>query len=258
MHLSRRRFGICAICGIASGFRASSAEAATKAPLKQMPVEIKVSLRTDSNVRPPIVSRSDWGAKDPSFDYDERKINKMKREYPLVPVERKVVLRAADEYLTIHYTAVSEKYETINDQMKFLRRLGHNGYSPNPKTFAFMAEIPYHYYISRSGVIAEARDRRLVARTNTPASQYGREISKHTTIVLQDTQGSKLPEPQEKSLKDLAEYLLRNPLFHNEGQATKIIKLGYHSMYASSSCPGPRIKKAFPNLATELKHKLEV
>src|SRR4051812_4549061 len=54
----------------------------------------------------------------------------------------------------------------------------------------------------------------LVARTNTPASQYGREISKHTTIVLQDTQGSKLPEPQEKSLKDLAEYLLRNALFH--------------------------------------------
>ena len=120
-----------------------------------------------------------------------------------------------------------------------------------------MAEIPYHYVILRDGQVdgkvAEGRELRYPAATNTRDSEYGRTIAKHLTVVVElqytrvnDTLVTLPPTAEQlKSLENLLEHLATK----HKISATKI---GYHQQYAQTLCPGPALISETKRIRAEL------
>lgn len=182
-------------------------------------------------------------------------------EGALTPLDRNG--KDAFEYLTVHATTVPKSPAKIEDATKELQLMVQRGYQPNPTTYSYMADVPYHYFISRDGKVAEGRQLIYPARTNTPNSDYGRNIKKHLTVVIQDAfvlgpDGKPLKtfetlpptEQQFSALIELLDMLARK-------HKIKIDKVGYHKQHApkASGCPGPYVIKRFPKIVAELKNR---
>ena len=162
-------------------------------------------------VRPKILSRQDWGAKEP--------VGKMQLNSP--------------RHITVHHTASPQKESvTIEKKMRNLQifsqsenRLDSGEVKPS------WADVPYHYYIAFDGQIAEGRDVKYVGDTNTDYDPSG-----HILIVLEGNFETEQPSArQTDSLVALAAWLSKK-------FDISTLEIKGHNDYASTACPGINLK----------------
>lgn len=128
----------------------------------------------------PYLTRAEWGARPPAFDM-----------IPQTPTR-----------LTIHHTATHQKPDadpaaTLRGLQSFSQREDTLG---NGKPKVAWADIPYHYYITPNGTVAEARDPEFEGDSNT---SY--DLSGHVQVVLEGNFMEESPTPaQMRSLLALA------------------------------------------------------
>jgi hypothetical protein len=197
---------------------------------------------------PPIVLRTAWKAPDPVLKRDPP-VKEVTQGPKRILSENELKPRDIGqlELLTVHSSGIpSSPAGDVSGKMKSLQTMVQKGYQVTPGVFSYMAEIPYHYVILRDGQvdgkIAEGRELKYPAATNTRDSEYGRTIARHLTVVVElkytKANGNLVALPpsaaQLKSLEDLLEHLATK----HKISATKI---GYHQQYAQTACPGPAL-----------------
>ena len=169
--------------------------------------------------RPQIISREDWGAKPPVI-----------AQVPHHP-----------KFITIHHTGVKR-----DESRPFFDKLrGLQAWSQRDDKLAggrekpMWADIPYHYYISWQGDIAECRQWMYPGDTNTSYDTWG-----HLLVVVEGN----FPEDQfnasqKKALVQLVDHLSRK---HRIG----VEKIKSHRDYApdETTCPGQSVYDFMPSL----------
>lgn len=164
---------------------------------------------------PPILSRSDWGAKPAVAPWKEHKPSRITVHHAGVPTDGS---RTFPEKLRA-LQAFSQRQDKL---------AGGKEKPPWP-------DIPYHWYISREGTIAECRDPRLAGDTNTEYDPAG-----HLLICLEGNLDEEEPSgPQIRALDAMVAYLAAKYNVWPE-------KIGAHKDFASTSCPG---KNLYPEIA---------
>lgn len=165
----------------------------------------------------PIVTRAEWGARDPVLPMREHRI----------------------ERITIHHTAT--RHDTTRSLAAKLRGL--QAFSQRDDSLGdgrkkpAWADVPYHYYIAVDGSVGEARSWRYVGDSNTPYDPTG-----HLLIVVEGNfEDEQLTEPQRRSLESLVLTFARR--FGVPGA-----RLGAHKDYASTRCPGRNLYAELPRL----------
>lgn len=166
---------------------------------------------------PTILSRKDWGAKNPVGEAKTHKI----------------------EFITIHHTATPQKPETlIGTKMRNLQAFSQREEKlASGKLKPVWFDIPYHYYLAVDGQIAEGRELKYVGDTNTEYDPTG-----HALIVLEGSFSTEQPSAgQIDSLKKMVAWLSRK-------YKVPPAKIKGHSDYATTACPGENLKKLLPEL----------
>ena len=182
-----------------------------------------------SSLRPKILSRQEWKAKDA--------IGEMKQH--------------TLQHITIHHTASPQKVEiTIEKKMQNLQNFS-QGESrlASGKIKPPWADVPYHYYIAVDGQIAEGRDVRYAGDTNTDYNPSG-----HALIVLEGNFEKEQPSHKQlESLRELVAWLSVN-------YKIPVAEIKAHNDYASTACPGMNLKKMLPTLkqkVAEIRHTVD-
>ena len=168
-------------------------------------------------IKPNIVSRQAWGAKDP--------VGEMKQHAP--------------SHLTVHHTASLQKRKaSLEDKMRSLQ-----AFSQSTSTLAggrrkpAWADVPYHFYISVDGRIAEARDINFVGDTNTDYDPTG-----HVLVVLEGNFEKEQPSTQQiRALNELSLWLAVTWKIPGS-------KIKGHKDYAATACPGKNLESKLPGL----------
>lgn len=168
-----------------------------------------------------ILSRAEWGAREPAFA--------MKKQNP--------------DRITIHHTAVPSK--TGLSIVKKLRNL--QSFSQSDAKLAdgrrkkAWADVPYHFYISVDGKIAEGRPVGFVGDTNTSYDPSG-----HVSIVVEGN--FEKEEPTMAELEALTALTAELAERYSIGRD----RIGVHRDFASTACPGrnlePHIRKIVASL----------
>lgn len=169
------------------------------------------------SVRPKIVSRQNWGAKNPT--------GFMKKHEPL--------------YITIHHTDVEQQKNVPIDQkmlklQEFSQRIGRyatGGIKPA------WPDVSYHFYIDPHGQIAEGRNMEYSGDTGTNYDPNG-----HILIALEGNFEKEQPSPNQlQSLENLTCWLtyIWNITPSN---------IKGHKDYANTSCPGENLEDKIPEL----------
>jgi hypothetical protein len=162
--------------------------------------------------------------------------------------ENELIPRQKAEYLTVHHTAVPAKpgVETAVKLRAFQQQM-QSGYwvdMPSLRKHIFLGDIPYHYYISVQGDVAEGRELEFAAYSNT---QYRTPIVNHVTVTLEgDFQTQKPSAEQISSLIELLTSLAKEysvPLNH----------ISYHAAVAETDCPGRYLIQKWPDIVEALK-----
>jgi hypothetical protein len=162
--------------------------------------------------------------------------------------ENELIPRQKAEYLTVHHTAVPAEpgVETAAKLRAFQQQM-QNGYwiaTPSFRKHVFLGDVPYHYYISVQGDVAEGRELKFAAYSNT---QYRTPIVNHITVTLEgDFQTEKPSTEQISSLIELLTTLAKEhsvPLNH----------ISYHAAVAQTDCPGRNLIQKWPDIVEALK-----
>ena len=165
----------------------------------------------------PIVSRSEWGARDPVLPMRAHRI----------------------ERITIHHTATrQDRARSLAEKLRGLQAFSQRDDSlGDGRKKPAWADVPYHYYIGVDGSVGEARSWRYVGDTNTPYDPTG-----HLLIVVEGNfEDEQLTEPQMRALESLVTSFARR--FRVPGE-----RLGAHKDYASTRCPGKNLYAELPRL----------
>jgi hypothetical protein len=165
----------------------------------------------------PIVSRAEWGARDPVLPMREHRI----------------------ERITIHHTATrQDRARSLTDKLRGLQAFSQRDDSlGDGRKKPAWADVPYHYYIAVDGSVGEARSWRYVGDSNTPYDPTG-----HLLIVVEGNfEDEQLTEPQMQALESLITSFARR--FAVPGE-----RLGAHKDYASTRCPGKNLYAELPRL----------
>lgn len=164
-----------------------------------------------------IVSRSEWGARDPVLPMREHRI----------------------ERITIHHTATrQDRARSLAEKLRGLQAFSQRDDSlGDGRRKPAWADVPYHYYIGVDGTVGEARSWRYVGDSNTPYDPTG-----HLLIVVEGNfEDEQLTEPQMRALESLVASFARR--FRVPGE-----RLGAHRDYASTRCPGKNLYAELPRL----------
>lgn len=161
------------------------------------------------------VSRAEWGA-----------------QPPVLPMRRHVPVR-----LTIHHTGTpSAANRTIESKLTGLQR-----FSQRPDSLASgklkpaWPDVPYHYYVSVDGAVAEGREWQYVGDSNTPYDPTG-----HLLVVVEGNfERERVSAPQMRTLESLIPALARH--FRIAPPA-----LASHRDYAETLCPGRELYAELP------------
>jgi hypothetical protein len=169
---------------------------------------------------PVIVSRQEWKAKEPLGAVKEHTIR----------------------YITIHHTASPQKDGAPVEQK--MQSLQYFAQSENRLASGKMkpawSDVPYHYYIAVDGKIAEGRDIKFVGDTNTDYDPTG-----HALVVLEGNFETEQPSSeQQKSLQVLVAWLSTR----YKVAASEIKAHNDYASYASTACPGEKLKRLLPAL----------
>ena len=165
----------------------------------------------------PIVSRAEWGARDPVLPMREHRI----------------------ERLTIHHTATrQDTARSLASKLQGLQQFSQRDDSlADGRRKPAWADIPYHYYIAVDGSIGEARSWRYAGDTNTPYDPAG-----HLLVVVEGNfEDEELTPAQRTALETLVPALARRFAIPGE-------RLGAHRDYAATRCPGRNIMSELPRL----------
>ena len=165
----------------------------------------------------PIVSRAEWGARDPVLPMREHRI----------------------ERITIHHTATrQDTSRSLAQKLRALQAFSQRDDSlGDGRKKPAWADVPYHYYIAVDGTVGEARSWRYVGDSNTPYDPTG-----HLLIVVEGNfEDEQLTEPQMRALEALVTSFARR--FRVPGE-----RLGGHKDYASTRCPGKTLYAELPRL----------
>jgi hypothetical protein len=165
----------------------------------------------------PIVSRAEWGARDPVLPMREHRI----------------------ERITIHHTATrQDPARSLGEKLRGLQAFSQRDDSlGDGRKKPAWADVPYHYYIAVDGSTGEARSWRYVGDSNTPYDPTG-----HLLIVVEGNfEDEQLTEPQMRALESLVLSFARR--FGVPGE-----RLGAHKDYASTRCPGKNLYAELPRL----------
>ena len=162
--------------------------------------------------------------------------------------ENALIPRQKAEYLTVHHTAVAAKpgVETAAKLRAFQQQM-QNGYwidTPSLRKHVFLGDIPYHYYISVQGDVAEGRELEFAAYSNT---QYRTPIVNHITVTLEgDFQNEKPSAEQISSLIELLTTLAKE-------HSVPLNRISYHAAVAQTDCPGRNLIQKWPGIVEALK-----
>jgi hypothetical protein len=168
-----------------------------------------------------IVSRQGWGAKDP--------LGEMKRQTP--------------SHITVHHTATPQKSKvSLEAKMRSLQAFSQSvGTLAGGRRKPAWPDVPYHFYISVDGRIAEARDINFVGDTNTDYDPTG-----HVLIVLEGNFEKERPSVQQiRALDDLSLWLAIT-------WKIPAAKIKGHSDYAATACPGKNLLGELPRLRNKI------
>lgn len=171
---------------------------------------------------PPIVSRSDWGAKKAVGEGKKHKI----------------------DFITIHHTATKMRPDlSLETKLKNLQAFSQRDDKlASGKFKPAWFDITYHYYISVDGRIGEGREIDYAGDTNTEYDPTG-----HALVVVEGSFGTDEPtDAQVESLKAMVKWLTKKYKVSGE-------KIKGHKDYAETACPGSNLEKLFPQLRTLVK-----
>ena len=161
------------------------------------------------------VSRADWGA-----------------NQPVLPMSRHVPVR-----LTIHHTGTpSAANRSIESKLVGLQRFSQRQDSlADGRLKPAWPDVPYHYYVSIDGAVAEGREWQYVGDSNTPYDPTG-----HLLVVVEGNfERESVSAPQMRTLEALIPALARH--FRIAPAA-----LAAHRDYAQTLCPGRELYAELP------------
>lgn len=172
-----------------------------------------------------MTKRKDWSA--------EKPIMEMKPHKP--------------QFITIHHTGMPQKPElSTKEKLQALQNFSQKD-SPlaNGSIKKAWADVPYHFYISTNGDIAEGRDINFQGDSNTNYDLEG-----HVLIVVEgDFNKEKVLPQQWKSLQKLVSYISSE---YNISRET----ISGHKDQAETSCPGTDLYQKLPILKLENRVKI--
>jgi hypothetical protein len=194
-----------------------------------------------------IMSRQEWRAH-AAIAKRQPPIQTGRIDNTITVSENELIPRQKAEYLTVHHTAVPAKpaVETAVKLRAFQEQM-QEGYwidTPAPRKHVFLGDIPYHYYISVQGDVAEGRELKFAAYSNT---QYRTPIVNHITVTLEgDFQTQKPSAEQVSSLIELLTALAKE-------HAVPLNRISYHAAVAQTDCPGRNLIQKWPDVVAALK-----
>jgi len=215
--------GACAVDRNAS-IRAQTQRSENGTPANQLansnhPAKNEAS--PESVLRPDIVSREQWSAKNPVGEAKEHTIR----------------------FITIHHTASAQKKGvSIEKKMLSLQNFSQmESRLDTGKLKPVWFDIPYHFYISVDGKIAEGRSLKFAGDTNTDYDPAG-----HALVVLEGNFENE--EPSGEQLRSLQAIALWLAVSHK----VAVSDIKAHNDYASTACPGKKLKSQLPPLRTKI------
>ncbi len=168
-----------------------------------------------------IIPRKDWQAKPPLF--------KMKAHVPLS--------------ILVHHTAgpVNARRD-IFYKMRSLQAYSQKSATlGNGRKRAAWADVPYHFYISADGAVAEGRDVKFSGDTNTNYDPTG-----HIQVVLEGNFEKTRPTPDQwAALEALVAGLAKK-------WKVPAAEIRPHKQVAATLCPGRNFMAGFPDLRERL------
>lgn len=172
--------------------------------------------------KPEIIKRSEWGAKKPVGEGKKHEIR----------------------FITIHHTATPQKKDvSIATKMRNLQAFSQRDDKLDTgKAKPAWFDIPYHYYISADGKIAEGREIEYAGDTNTEYDPTG-----HALVVVEGSFNKEEPTAEQiESLKRIVAWLARK-------YKVPAVNIKGHNDYAQTGCPGENLKKLFPEIKKGLR-----
>jgi hypothetical protein len=162
--------------------------------------------------------------------------------------ENELIPRQKADYLTVHHTAVPARpgVKTAVKLREFQQQM-QNGYwinTPSLRKQIFLGDIPYHYYISAQGDVAEGRELEFAAYSN---AQYRTPIANHITVTLEGN--FQTQKPSEEQVSALIELLTMLAKEH----AVPLNHISYHAAVAQTDCPGQNLIQKWPDIVEALK-----
>jgi len=164
-----------------------------------------------------VVSRGEWGARDPVLPMREHRI----------------------ERITIHHTATrQDTARSLAEKLRGLQAFSQRDDSlTDGRRKPAWADVPYHFYIAVDGSVGEGRPWRYAGDSNTPYDPTG-----HLLVVVEGNfEEEQLTAAQRRALALLLPELARR--FDVPGA-----RLGGHKDYAATRCPGRNLAAELPRL----------
>lgn len=167
---------------------------------------------------PPIVTRTEWGAKSILPGAKPHEISR----------------------ITIHHTGVkSNPARSLEDKLRGLQAFSQRvDRLASGKTKPAWPDIPYHYYIATDGRIGEARDPAFAGDTNTEYDPTG-----HLLIVVEGEFDQETPT--DAALRSLDAFTV----WAAERWQVPAFRIGMHKDYShQTACPGRGLVDYLPRL----------
>lgn len=205
-----------------------------------------------------ILTRSEWGATDPK---DILKKLKKEKKWPLPVVitgpkrktpENDILDRYKAAYITIHHATGPRRAQTpLKVKLLGFQTFMRKGYPiqyPKYVRLVTFLDIPYHYYVSMNGEVAEGRDLKYSAASNTI---YETDIREHITVVLEGNFED--VEPTEEQMKALVELLASVAKRHK----IPLKNVSYHRAVTKqyTACPGKNLINKMDMIQAALRKK---
>jgi hypothetical protein len=194
-----------------------------------------------------ILTRNDWKAKPPI----EKRIPPIKevKTGPVQKVAENVMLpREKAVYLTVHHNLEDVVNSPLPQQLRDHQNLMFEYFIdyPNFRKYIYMGDTPYHFFIDSTGQVAEGRELRFAARSNT---EYATPIAQHITVVLEGN--FEKIQPTNEQMQSLVTLLHTLATEHD----IALKNIGYHKTAAKpgqTTCPGKNLINRFGEVAAAL------
>ena len=192
-----------------------------------------------------IISRAEWSAH-PALANRSPPIKTGTFKEETVVAENRMLPREAAMYLMVHHTGTQTHLDKpTTKKIRDLQGLVQGGYWIGKKHI-FLGDVPYHYYVSAQGDVAEGRELKFTAYSNTINKT---SIATHITVVLEGNFDNETPTQEQ--LTALSDLLLDLAKKHK----IKADNIRYHQQVAETSCPGKNLIALMPQIIQGLKQR---